>query len=542
MNQQLVSKTRAKKTKHRERKAKKENIWHIPIPENPIIGFVILLIVWASTLFFANFEFFLNHTIKTPETFNVISEGIILFTSLLATIIILCIIRPDIIKQNKYMLMLGIITIISIGLNKFIYHICITLGLLHPQIAQLILPIVIAPVLITLLLDDKTAVVIGIWTSFAICLFTNHSLFIFVNGIVLTAVTAKTIWRARSRSRIIKKGFAIGLCGVSYVCIITTLHPEQYEILTVFDMAGASIAGGVISTLLALAVLPLLETSFDTSTDITLLELSDLSHPLLQRLALEAPGTYHHSLIVANLAQAAADEIGANSLLARVASYFHDIGKIVKPDFFAENINARPNPHDNIAPSMSTLIISAHVKEGFSMAKHHKLPRSIINVISEHHGTSVMTFFHHKAKELQLAENADENNISSAEIDDSSFRYPGPKPSSKESAIICLADSIEAASRSIEKTQPSYIEGIVNDIIHAKVNDGQLDNSTLTFGELSIIKRSFIFTLTNMLHGRVPYPKNENQNKQSTKKNNNKSAGNNGNSRSSNAENGKTAA
>lgn len=173
------------------------------------------------------------------------------------------------------------------------------------------------------------------------------------------------------------------------------------DALTVFHMAGACILGSVISALIALMILPLFETAFDVSSDITLLELSDLGHPLLQRLALEAPGTYHHSLIVANLAQAAADEIGANSLLARVASYFHDIGKIIKPNFFAENIQMQPNPHDNIPPSMSTLVISAHVKEGLSLAMLHKLPSSISKVICEHHGTSVMSFFHHKAQAQQ---------------------------------------------------------------------------------------------------------------------------------------------
>ncbi len=220
---------------------------------------------------------------------------------------------------------------------------------------------------------------------------------------------------------------------------------------------------------------------------------------------MEAPGTYHHSLILANLAQAAADDIGANSLLARVCAYFHDVGKLTKPDFFAENLNQRGNPHDDLPPSMSTLVITSHVKEGLSLAMMHKLPTPVKAVIQEHHGTSLVSCFHHKAKSQKESEVAGGND----RIDEGDFRYAGPRPSFKESAIICLADSVEAASRSIEKTTPGHIEQLVTAIVNSKLTDGQLDDCELSLQELTRVKRSFVFTLTNMLHGRVPYPKDD---------------------------------
>jgi putative nucleotidyltransferase with HDIG domain len=277
----------------------------------------------------------------------------------------------------------------------------------------------------------------------------------------------------------------------------------------------ACISGAILSAIIALLILPMFEHIFAITTDITLLEFSDLGHPLLQRLALEAPGTYHHSLVVANLAQAAAEAIGANGLEARVCSYFHDIGKLTKPNFFAENIHMQHNPHDDIPPSMSTLVIIAHVKEGITLAMLNNLPKPVIRAISEHHGTSMLRFFHNKAQ-TQLEFEMDTGD-STPKVDEGSFRYPGPKPSTKVSAIIGLADATEAASRSIEKTSPGHIEGLVKDIIHARIDDGQLDECDLTMKNLAKIKRTFVFTLTNMLHGRIPYPKDENKNKQSTK-------------------------
>jgi putative nucleotidyltransferase with HDIG domain len=216
--------------------------------------------------------------------------------------------------------------------------------------------------------------------------------------------------------------------------------------------------------------------------------------------------------LVANLAQAAADEIGANSLLVRVSAYFHDVGKLVKPEFFAENMQLQNNPHDDLPPSMSTLVIVSHVKEGVSLGMLHKLPPPIIRAIQEHHGTSLLSYFHYKAKsqlEDKISQSEGNHKGEHKEVDESGFRYQGPKPSSRESAILCLADAVEAASRTMEKKAPANMEDLVNEIINMRLEDGQLDECDLSLSELAEVRRSFVFTLMNMFHGRVPYPKDE---------------------------------
>jgi putative nucleotidyltransferase with HDIG domain len=269
---------------------------------------------------------------------------------------------------------------------------------------------------------------------------------------------------------------------------------------------GVAMLCGLISALMAMLLLPIFEHLFKITTDISLLELSDLSHPLLQSLAINAPGTYHHSLMMASLAQNAAEAIGANGLMLRVCAYFHDIGKLVKPGFFSENIQFSENPHDELTPSMSTLVIVSHIKEGVMLAKKYKLPQIIIDGIEQHQGTSLVSVFYHRAKTRQQKENT----AGQLAINDEDFRYEGPRPQSREMAILMLADSCEAASRSLEKPTPVRITNLINDIFDTRLRDGQLDECTLTLAELNKIKQSFIFSLTNMLHGRIAYPKNEN--------------------------------
>ena len=236
----------------------------------------------------------------------------------------------------------------------------------------------------------------------------------------------------------------------------------------------------------------------------TLLELSDMGHPLLQKMAMQAPGTYHHSLMVATLAQNAAEAIGANSLLIRVCAYYHDIGKMAKPEFFTENIQHKDNPHDELSPHMSALVISSHVKEGLTLAKRHKLPKPIMDAIEQHHGNGLISFFYHKAK--LLAKEGSGGSMSDV-LNDSDFRYGGAPAVSPEMAILSLADASEAASRSIEKPTPQKISNLMDEIFAMKIRDGQLDYANLTMAQINMVKQSFIFSLSNMLHGRIPYPK-----------------------------------
>jgi putative nucleotidyltransferase with HDIG domain len=246
---------------------------------------------------------------------------------------------------------------------------------------------------------------------------------------------------------------------------------------------------------LAFMLLPLVEHVFGLTSDITLLELSDLNRPLLKRLQLEAPGTYHHSMIVGSLAEAAAEATGANSLLARVCAYYHDIGKLSKPEYYAENEPAfARSRHERLTPSMSTLVVKSHITEGLEMARKDRLPRAVQNAIPEHHGTMVMAFFYHKALEQDpMARRED-------------FCYPGPKPRSKETAILMLADGVEGASRALEEPTPSRIRGLVTRIIQERVQDGQLDECGLTLSELAKIREAFIPVLTAIFHVRAPYP------------------------------------
>jgi putative nucleotidyltransferase with HDIG domain len=253
---------------------------------------------------------------------------------------------------------------------------------------------------------------------------------------------------------------------------------------------------------------------FQITTDISWLEASDLNHPLLRRMTIEAPGTYHHSLVVANLAEAAAEGIGANATLCRVCAYFHDIGKLVKPEYFTENMNFERNPHDDLAPTMSALIILAHVKEGVDLALKHKLNKQIVDIIQEHHGTSFVYYFYQRAIQQQedaraggKIMNIREEDI--PEVREESFRYSGPKPQTKESAIVSLADMVESASRSLEKPTPQKIEQLVEELIEERIADRQLDDCDLTLGELKIIAERFRFTLMTMLHSRIAYPKQE---------------------------------
>lgn len=273
---------------------------------------------------------------------------------------------------------------------------------------------------------------------------------------------------------------------------------------------GLSLGTGIVLS----SLLPLLESTFRLTTASTWMEMADLNHPLLRRMTIEAPGTYHHSLMVANLAEAAAEAIGACSLMTRVAAYFHDIGKLNNPEYFIENTSPEENPHDGMTPSMSALVIISHVKDGVDLALRHKLSHHIVDVIEQHHGTSLVQYFYQRAlqrrNELQALVDADQaHDTDVPEVDESTFRYPGPKPQSRECAIISLADALESASRALEKPTPAKIEQLVEDIVKSRILDGQLDECGLTLGELAQVKKSFVTTLRSMLHKRVSYARAE---------------------------------
>jgi putative nucleotidyltransferase with HDIG domain len=337
-----------------------------------------------------------------------------------------------------------------------------------------------------------------------------------ISGFTAVSLTLQV----RRRSKLIRAGVGVGIAIWALSLTFGLIGPINLFSVTGNDwrmlglQSAYAVANGIVTAMIVGGALPMLEHLFQITTDISWLEAADLNHPLLRRMTIEAPGTYHHSLVVANLAEAAAEAIGANATLCRVCAYFHDNGKLVKPEYFTENMNFERNPHDDLAPTMSALIIIAHVKEGVDLALKHKLNHRIIDIIQEHHGTSLVYYFYQRA--LQQQEDARAGgkimNIRAEdipEVREESFRYGGPKPQTKESAIVSLADIVESASRSLEKPTPQKIEQLVNELIEERIADGQLDECDLTLGDIRVMAERFRFTLMTMLHSRIAYPKPE---------------------------------
>ncbi|MBU1084137.1 MAG: HDIG domain-containing metalloprotein [Candidatus Omnitrophota bacterium] len=300
---------------------------------------------------------------------------------------------------------------------------------------------------------------------------------------------------ARRRARILWAGIIAGgakFLGIACIGLINGMGVDFFIKDGIWGMAS-----GIFSGFIVMGLLPVFEHIFKVSTNISLLELSDLNHPVLKKLAIEAPGTYHHSIMVGNLAEVASEAIGADSLRARVGAYYHDIGKIPKAEYFSENEMGSGSRHAKLAPSMSSLIISKHVKDGVEIAKKYKLNNSIIAFITQHHGNSLIAYFYQKA--MEKAENAES-------LDEESFRYPGPKPQTKETAIVLLADSVEASSRTLVDPNPSSIRNLVKKIINNKFIDGQLDECDLTLRDMHKIAESFERVLMGVFHTRLKYP------------------------------------
>jgi len=513
MKELSISKIRARKTREREKLAGKTSNGRMSIRDNPFVGFLIAVVLWATSVLLlgtAN----MPECLSKPELFLPLAgKSIFILTSLFAAGLFLEIVRPGTLRDNSMIFLLSLVSLLALTPARALLSMANDTLMIPLPVAYFLLPLALAPLLATILIDGAVGVAIGVWTSLVMAIMAGNSFPVLVTGMVATVITAQTAGNVRTRRKVFRTGLIIGLAEITCVSGLTALNWQDPDVTLVIKQSAACLVSGLFSAAFVLIILPLFETIFGITTDITLLELSDPAHPLLQRLAVEAPGTYHHSLLVANLAQAAADEIGANSLLARVSAYFHDAGKLVKPEFFVENMQLRDNPHDDLSPSMSTLIIISHIKEGVSLGMMHKLPPPVIRAIQEHHGTSLMSYFHYKAQsQLEFETKQPDGNHHSGEqqaVDESGFRYPGPKPSSRESAILCLADAVEAASRSMEKKTPAGMEDLVNEIINMRLEDGQLDECDLSLSELAEIRRSFVSSLTNMFHGRVPYPKDE---------------------------------
>ena len=361
--------------------------------------------------------------------------------------------------------------------------------------------------LVTLLFNNlEFSFISALFISFLTASIDGGDLNIGISLFVGSLASAMLTYRIRRRFRVIRAGFIAGI--IQFVVAFIMEREQDFFVISGPDLnlLNTCLTNGVISSFIVLGILPVFEYIFKVVTNISLLELSDFNHPILRKLILEAPGTYQHSLVVANLSEAAAEAIGANPLLARVGSYYHDIGKMIKPEYFVENLVNYKDAHKNLKPSMSKLIIFNHVKDGVEMAKKYHLNPKIVDFISQHHGKSLVYYFYQRAKELEPEGKHEEE-----------YSYPGPKPQNKETAIVSLADTIEALSRTLEEPTPSRIEENVREVVKKRFMEGELDESNLTLKEVEKITQSFIRILNAVFHTRINYPKDDNRNNKSTK-------------------------
>jgi putative nucleotidyltransferase with HDIG domain len=366
-----------------------------------------------------------------------------------------------------------------------------------PKSYVYLVPIGAGAILVTLLANGRIAMVYAAIAAFLFGAQNGWELPMALWALLVQWAGVYAITSYRERSALLRAGLVVGGAGVLVALAVEAIaHAHEPWPHSLFGAALAFVGGALGVGLIVSFVLPLLEGVFRVLTDIRLLELSNVSNPLLSQLAVKAPGSYNHSLVVGTLAEEGAKAIGANALFCRVAAFYHDIGKIRKPEYYIENQRG-VNPHDRLQPSMSALIISAHVKDGIRMAREARLPEQIVDIIPQHHGTRLMTYFFEKAKKQASPGNG---------VNDDDFRYPGPKPQTKEAALFMLADGVEAAARTIDEPTPSRLKEMIQRIASRIVLDGQLDSCDLTFSDLDKIEQAFHRALVGMYHHRVDYP------------------------------------
>ncbi len=392
---------------------------------------------------------------------------------------------PHVFRDNAMLAMFTLLTVVVMGATEVLVGV---MGL-----SEFTVPLAVAPLVVASLMEKRPALVFTLMLAGATTAIMELKA-PFVPVAVMGGVTAVySVARLRHRWHFLRANVVIAAAILAAIVAWDLARATATETLMRDAMWGA--LNSFLAISLAFLLLPMVEHLFGLTSDITLLELSDLNRPLLRRLQLEAPGTYHHSMVVGSLAERASEAIGANSLLARVMAYYHDIGKLSKPEYFAENEPAAGRSrHEQLTPSMSALVVRSHISEGLELARRERLPRAVRNAIPEHHGTMVMAFFFDKALQVDPTVRRED------------YCYPGPRPHSKESAILMLADGVEGASRALQEPTPSRIRGLVTRIVDERVRDGQLDECGLTLAEVARIREGFIPVLTAIFHVRAPYP------------------------------------
>jgi len=376
---------------------------------------------------------------------------------------------------------------------------------LDPWRAEVI-PLLVTVIIFSIAWSQVVAILTALTLSLLLTLSTVVDIGHFIVLLSVSATAILPLSRVSSRSTLIKVGF---WTGVVYLLVdwgtMTITSPDLGGLVIDAQGLWPALRGFLwclVAGYLVAGSLPFVERAFGVVTDISLLEMGDVSHPLLQELVQRAPGTYNHSIVVGTIGEAAADRIGANGLLVRVSAYFHDIGKMMKPEYFIENTNEESRSrHEELAPAMSTLIIIGHVKDGVELARQHNLPQPVIDFIEQHHGTTLVEYFFHEAERR-----AGDDPGYRTDALESSFRYPGPRPQTRESGVMMLADAVESASRTVAEPTPKRLESLVHRITLSRLLDGQFEESGLTLSDLSVIEESLTKSLIGIYHGRVTYP------------------------------------
>jgi len=393
--------------------------------------------------------------------------------------------RRDIYEDNSKVILINLLTVLTVVLAR-----------ISIVISPYVIPFACISILLSVLIDSKTSVTIGILNVIFISFIVKFSVDLTLIAMVNAVIVPMVLKRVQQRNDILYSSLLIGAINVVFTGAMGYfLSTNLTSIINKAMLTGVS---AIVSGILAIGILPVLENIFDVLTNIKLLELANPNHPLMRRLLLEAPGTYHHCVLVANLAEMAAESVGANPIFARVASYYHDVGKLERPYYFKENQIGIANPHDDMSPAMSSAIILSHVEDGVKLAEKYNLPEGITDVVREHHGDSLAKYFYITMR--NKSDNPDE-------VNEADYRYGGPPPRSKESTIIMLADGVEASVRSINKPNKKKIEEMVNNIIKSRIDENQFVNSDLTFKDLEKIRESFLKVLSGIYHERIEYPK-----------------------------------
>lgn len=422
------------------------------------------------------------------ELIRFLSKFLLISLIIAVFVIFVAVHRRKILTSSRRVILLAIIFFLVTFLSYLIIH----FGL-----SPYLIPIAMGSMLLTIFFDARIGFVGTIVLSVLIGCLRGNEFNVALVSIFAGTMAVLSVRRIRSRKWFFN---SILVVTSAYGVSILVMELLRYSSLqTVIVSLGYGAINGFLSPLMVYGLQVIFEYFFDIVTDMRLLELSDLNNPLLRKLALEAPGTYHHSLMVGSLAEGAAERIGANSLLTRVGAYYHDIGKIEKREYFIENQIRTKNPHEKLSPTMSCLILINHVKKGLELARHYKLPQEIRAFIAEHHGTNLIQFFYQKAKEKGNDE----------EIDESVFRYPGPRPQSKETGLVMLADAVEAATRSLRDPSASRLRGLIISIVHERFTSSELDECPLTLRDLTNIIDSFQTILLGIFHTRLEYPEQE---------------------------------